>query len=220
MTQKAVRDRKGTKDMSDQNSLVVEGYKFSSARDAELARREVKKIEYLNKNIGNLTPDKVLNLYNRTIDGKVFQTPIGWSYLKTIREWLMQADYTEEELKPVPLYTVFARDEEEEIPRARQRIITPPKKIPYRANYRTSLAVNIILAILVAAMLIIAKKSDAPNIINYRECILNEYSEWEESLTRREKAVRAKESRLGIEDTEAYGETGVQDESKAADSSK
>ncbi len=206
--------------MAEQNSLVVEGYKFSSEKDAELARREVKKIEYLNKNIGNLSPEKVLNLYNRTIDGKVFQTPIGWSYLKTLRDWLMQADYTEEELKTVPLYTVFARDEEEEIPRARQRIIAPPKKIPYKANYYTSLAVNIILALLVVIMFVIAKKSKLPNIINYREAVLNEYSQWEESLTKRERAVREKENKLGIEDTEAYGETGIQADGQGSSNSK
>lgn len=191
--------------MNESGSLIVAGYKFSSIKDADLARREVKKVEYLNKNISSLSPEKVMDLYNRSIDDKVFQTPIGWSYLKTVREWLEQADYTDDEIKPIPLYTVFARSEEEEIPKARQRIITPKKKIPYKANYMTSLAVNIILGILVAAMLIMSKNAQTPNIVNYRERILDEYSSWEDSLTERERAVRAKENEMGIEDTSEYG---------------
>lgn len=38
-------------------------------------------------------------------------------------------------------------------------------------------------------MLVIAVQSETPNMINYRSAILNEYSEWEESLSEREAAV-------------------------------
>ena len=193
--------------MNDNDILVVEGYKFNSTKDADLARGEVKKVAYLNKNIGSLSPDKVLDLYNKTIEGKSFQTPIGWTYLQTIREWLLQADYPEEEVRLIPLYCVFARSMDEEIPKSRQRIIAPKKKVPYKANFRTSLAVNIILGILVAAMLILAKNSNTPNIVNYRDAVVDQYSEWEDSLTERERALRVKENELGIEDTTAFEET-------------
>ena len=193
--------------MNDNDILVVEGYKFNSTKDADLARGVVKKVAYLNKNIGSLSPDKVLDLYNKTIEGKSIQTPIGWTYLQTIREWLLQADYPEEEVRPIPLYCVFARSMDEEIPKSRQRIIAPKKKVPYKANFRTSLAVNIILGILVAAMLILAKNSNTPNIVNYRDAVVDQYSEWEDSLTERERALRVKENELGIEDTTAFEET-------------
>lgn len=42
-----------------------------------LRKERLRKSAYLNKNIGSLSPEKVLDLYNRTIDDKVFQTPIG-----------------------------------------------------------------------------------------------------------------------------------------------
>ena len=211
----------------DNNILVVEGYKFSSTKDSDLAKREVKKVAYLNKNIGSLSPDKVLDLYNRTIDDKVFQTPIGWSYLQTLREWLLQADYSEEEVQPIPLYCVFARSIDEEVPRSRQRIATTKKKekVTYRANYLTSLVVNIILCILVAAMIILAKNSNTPNIVNYRECIIDQYSSWEDSLTERERAVREKENELGIKDdtdsktNKNIGETGTEEKGGTAEES-
>ena len=38
-----------------------------------------------------------------------------------------------------------------------------------------------------------------PNALNYKKAILNEYSAWEEELTEREAAVRAKERELNID---------------------
>lgn len=46
-------------------------------------------------------------------------------------------------------------------------------------------------------MFAIASGSDNPNIINYRNAIVNEYASWEQELTEREKAVRRKEAELG-----------------------
>lgn len=109
----------------------------------------------------------------------------------------LTGSYSEEEVQPIPLYCVFARSIDEEVPRSRQRIVTPKKKVPYKANYYTSLAVNIILCILVTAMIILAKNSNTPNIVNYRECIIDQYSSWEDSLTERERDVREKRINLG-----------------------
>jgi hypothetical protein len=52
---------------------------------------------------------------------------------------------------------------------------------------------NIFLAILVAGMVFLALRSETPNMLNYRNAILNEYSEWEDSLTERENALREAE---------------------------
>jgi hypothetical protein len=45
-------------------------------------------------------------------------------------------------------------------------------------------------------MFIVAKTSDNPNIINYKEALENQYAEWDEALTQREAAVREKEEAL------------------------
>ena len=42
----------------------------------------------------------------------------------------------------------------------------------------------------------IAWNSETPNIINYRQAVVNEYSEWEQELTRRENAVREAQRKL------------------------
>ena len=48
-------------------------------------------------------------------------------------------------------------------------------------------------------MFLITIKSDNPNILNYKEAIINEYASWEEELNAREEAIKEKEKEL--EDT-------------------
>lgn len=50
--------------------------------------------------------------------------------------------------------------------------------------------VNVVLVLLIAAMIAIAWDSDSPNIINYRQAVVNEYSEWEQELSEREQKLR------------------------------
>ena len=62
-----------------------------------------------------------------------------------------------------------------------------------------AVVLNVLLAICVLAMFIIALKGETPNIINYKNNIINQYSSWEQELTERENAVREKERELNIE---------------------
>lgn len=185
--------------MSDNNVLEVEGFLFDTRKDAEQAKLELKKIQYLNQNMNYENIDKVLKLYNKMLDERQFKTPIGWTYMLNIRELLLKAQVSEEEVRPVPLYTVFTYDAMKEAP-VKQRVKpAPKKKEPLKARYTYSLIVNALLLICVIVMFIIALKGETPNIINYRNNILNEYSSWEQDLTERENAVREKERELNIE---------------------
>ena len=69
----------------------------------------------------------------------------------------------------------------------------------YQGRFVTSLLINVVLVLLVAGMVVIAWNSDAPNIVNYRQAVVNEYSEWEQELTERERKVRNAERELQIE---------------------
>ena len=52
--------------------------------------------------------------------------------------------------------------------------------------------------ILVVLLFVITLTGENANIINYRNAIVNEYSDWEDELTQREQIVREKERELGI----------------------
>ncbi len=54
----------------------------------------------------------------------------------------------------------------------------------------------LLLIIIVIVMLTIAKKSDSPTILNYREKIQNEYASWEQQLKEKEQELREREKKL------------------------
>jgi hypothetical protein len=61
------------------------------------------------------------------------------------------------------------------------------------------IAINVLLALLIILMFVIAINSNQPNILNYRRILQNRYASWEQDLTQREQAIRDKERELGIE---------------------
>ena len=166
--------------MVNHNHLEVEGLLFDTRKDADQARLELKKIQYLNENMNYSNLDKVQKLYDKMIDEKQFKTPIGWMYLLNLRQLLIKGDVSEEQL--------------------RQRVKpAAKKKEPYKNRFMYAVVLNVLLAICVLAMFIIALKGETPNIINYKNNIINQYSSWEQELTERENAVREKERELNIE---------------------
>ena len=64
---------------------------------------------------------------------------------------------------------------------------------------KISVIANIFLVILVILMFVITIKSDNPNILNYKEAVINEYASWEEELKAWEEELTEREKAL--EDT-------------------
>lgn len=167
--------------------LVVEGYRFATVADAETARMEIKKIENLEQRLDYRRPQNVLQVYDRALDNRVFLTPIGMAYLQKMRQEMIKWGIPEERVKPVPFYATFSN----KTANSRSIRLNIAQRHPeYQGRFVASLLVNAILVILVAAMLLFAWNSDAPNIVNYRQAIENEYSAWEQELTQREQSLR------------------------------
>lgn len=177
--------------------LIVGGYKFATVADAETARMETKKIENLEQHLDYRKPQNVLLVYNKAIDNKVFLTPIGLAYLQKMQAEMLKWGVPADKIRPVPLYGTFSNKTENNIS-IRKSIAARKPKIEYKGRFITSLLINIILVLLVAAMFAVSWKSDVPNIVNYRTAVVNEYSEWEQQLTERENAVREAEKQLNI----------------------
>jgi len=179
------------------DELKIGGYLFGTAADAQLAKEEVEKIKYLNSNMNYANIAKVLQLYDRALDTKMFRTPIGLDYLHSLRRMLLDEGYLEDELRPIPLYTVFARPDND-APMVQKIKPSAKKQDPYKRKYFTSVIICVILVITIVIMFVIAMTSDTPNMINYRNAIVNEYASWEQDIKQREDAVRAKERELNI----------------------
>lgn len=181
--------------METKDDLIVDGYKFATLADAETARQDAKRIKTLEDNLNYKNPQSVLQIYHKALDTKIFQTPIGFAYLIKIQDHLKRCGIEPENIRPIPLNMTFTNKTEAN--RSIRRSIAA-RKPEYIGRFIMSVCINVILIIMIAAMFVISLNSDNPNIINYKRAIVNEYSEWEQNLTERERAVRDAEREYGI----------------------
>lgn len=184
--------------MTEKNNLMVNGYRFGSYKDAQIAEEEMKKAKYFETKMTGKSGRSRLAVYDQILDKKVFQTPIGWEYLKYMQEKLQELGIPEEEIRPIPMYMTFVHEQEQETERPARQRIRPSRRNDLLQKYRITIFLNILLGILVVAMFAITINSDNPNILNYKTAIVNQYATWEQELTERENAVREKEQSLMV----------------------
>lgn len=186
--------------MAEQKDYCVEGYHFVNVEDAREAQVETVKADYFGSKLQGKNAESMLAVYDKVLDEKMFETPVGWEYLKRLQRELRRSGVPESQIRPIPLYVTFCHKESRETAEPVRDRIRPSTKVSAdRRKLQTSVIVNILLVILVVAMFCITLNSNNPNILNYKHKILNEYASWEQDLTERENAIREKESSLGIE---------------------
>ncbi|MCR4850917.1 MAG: hypothetical protein K5870_06625 [Lachnospiraceae bacterium] len=191
--------------MPDRSDLIVGGYFFGSFEDSAIAQKELKNAKYLEERLNSMRPSQMKSVYDKMLDEKVFSTPVGWEYLKYLRGRVVQSGIDESEIRPIPLYINFSAQKEDSTDRpgdhiARERIRpSSRRRNTVKDILKISVIANVFLLILVILMFVITIKSDNPNILNYKEAIINEYASWEEELDAREEAIKEKEKEL--EDT-------------------
>ena len=181
-----------------EGELVVGGYRFGTVADAETARIEIKKIAAVEQHLDYRKLQNVLLVYNKAIDNKIFLTPVGMAYLQKMQEQLTKRGVPQEKIKPIPLYTTFSNKTENNSS-IRRSVASRTPQVEYKGQFVTSICINVLLVLALAAMIILSLHSDVPNIVNYRTAIVNEYSEWEQQLQEREQAVRQAERELELE---------------------
>ncbi len=191
---------------SGRDKFIVGGYEFLSENDAQKASMDLSKIKVLEARVKASRPADIKAVYDKSIENKIFKTPIGWGYLIGLRQKLLDSGFKEEDLIPIPLNVSMSRHSALDTLNVKQRILPPEQK--KTADFKTifSLILNVVLIILVGVMFYITITGETDNIINYRKNITNRYASWEQELTDREKAVREAEKKLGIEGTSSYYE--------------
>lgn len=185
--------------MADKNDLIIEGYYFGSFDDAKQANKEIKNAQYLNERVHSMTVTQKKALYDKMLDEKVFNTPVGWEYLKYLRKCIIEEGISEDNLRPIPLYVTFtSKNDDNNLEHIAKMYVKPKKGEIKRLNerIRISLLINIFLVIIVIAMFAITMNSSSPNIINYKKAIVNEYSEWEQELKDKESELKEREANL------------------------
>lgn len=96
------------------DEFIVSGYHFGSLEDARAAEEEIKKADYFRERIAGRKAGGLLSVYDKILDERVFKTPVGWEYLRTIQECLKSENIPEERIRPIPMYGTFCHQTGEE----------------------------------------------------------------------------------------------------------
>lgn len=176
----------------------VDGFVFADELLAQKAQKELEGIRYIKTKTDMDNPDMVLEIYNRMIGEKLFETPVGYAFLKELQEYLVTIPYIRtdqikhiqvDEMIPVK-ETILAKREEkrqqakEEKPK--RQVEVHEKNVNYKTKYRIFFTMTIALVVIVAAMFAITLTSNSPTILNYETNLINKYEHWEEDLQERE----------------------------------
>ncbi len=183
-----------------QKIISAEGYVFFSEKDAELAKTERKKADYLESHMDYTRPETILKIYRRTIEERIFKTPVGIGYLKKLQDYLLtEGHFKEDQIPPIPLYQYFDKEVRTQTAPAKRRVVqSPPKPEKKNSVLPVSIMLNIMLVIAILAMFVISFNADQPNVFNYERALQDRYSTWEQQLMEREQTVREKELELHI----------------------
>lgn len=187
-----------TKESENKKEYIVDGFLFLSEEDAAAAREELKKARYLERHLDDQGADMILQLYQKALKDRTFQTPVGLAFVNELRGRLIEAGIEEFDIEPIPVYYDVVQNKMRSGFEPVKEGDKPEPKVEKR-KFTVSVFLNIFLALLVAGMFFVAMTGSNPNILNYQNAVLNKYASWEQELMEREKAVREKEQELGIE---------------------
>lgn len=171
--------------------IEVDGFLFLDKELAEKARREKEGIRYMKGRTNMGKPQLVLKVYDNIIEQDLCQTPVGVGYLRELQDYLTTSPVVpKERIQPIPVEKIIRKE------------FVPSREAEGKKPSGTlwvSLAGNIVLLLMVAAMFVITLSSRHPTILDYKEKLLDEYASWEQELDQRERTLQQKERELGIE---------------------
>lgn len=195
----------------EQQGFLVDGFLFQKEEETEKAKREAEGIRYIKAKTSMENPRTVWQVYDRIIEQKMFETPVGMAYLRELQEYLLKNPAIDnDDIKPIPADEFVKREyvtingtekkqKKQQEKSGEQEERTRKQEEKSSQQLRRSIVVNVVLVLMVIAMFVITISGNHPNILNYEEKLLNKYAGWEEELTTRERQILEKERELGLE---------------------
>jgi len=191
---------------------LVEGYEFDSYAEAEEAKRELEAVQYLSQKTRQSSPETVCKIYRKLTELEMFHTPVGLNYVKALENEVMQNHLME---------AVEKKQKPEEQAQTKTAAVTTESTKELRKNREqlsklrdrltTSLILNGILIIAIAAMVYIASTSSNLNILNYETALQDKYSSWAEDLKDKEKQLKEREAAIEQKEEELKIRTEMQE---------
>lgn len=197
-----------------QETYEAGGFVFRTKKEAELAQGEIEGTKYLRQKLDMENPNAVFSIYQNLIEQDLFETPVGYCFLKELRDYLLMIPaISNEEVLAIPIRYPQTEEEEkkqkkeqkkEEQRKERQREKEKAKNKKeqkkegknYKGRCQFFMVTSLILLISVVSMMLLAATSDNVNILNYENKLIDKYSSWEQELEEREQAVKEQEQAL------------------------
>ncbi len=197
-----------------QETYEAGGFVFRTKKEAELAQREIEGTKYLRQKLDMENPNAVFSIYQNLIEQDLFETPVGYCFLKELRDYLLMIPaISNEEVLAIPIRYPQTEEEEkkqkkeqkkEEQRKERQREKEKAKNKKeqkkegqnYKGRCQFFMVTSLILLISVVSMMLLAATSDNVNILNYENKLIDKYSSREQELEEREQAVKEQEQAL------------------------
>lgn len=193
-----------------QETYEAGGFVFRTKKEAELAQREIEGTKYLRQKLDMENPNAVFSIYQNLIEQDLFETPVGYCFLKELRDYLLMIPaISNEEVLAIPIRYPQTEEEEKKQKKEEQRKEWQREKEKaknkkeqkkegknYKGRCQFFMVTSLILLISVVSMMLLAATSDSVNILNYENKLIDKYSSWEQELEEREQAVKEQEQAL------------------------
>ena len=197
-----------------QETYEAGGFVFRTKKEAELAQREIEGTKYLRQKLDMENPNAVFSIYQNLIEQDLFETPVGYCFLKELRDYLLMIPaISNEEVLAIPIRYPQTEEEEKkqkkeqkkeeqrkerqkEKEKAKNRKEQKKEGKNYKGRCHFFMVTSLILLISVVSMMLLAATSDNVNILNYENKLIDKYSSWEQELEEREQAVKEQEQAL------------------------
>ena len=175
--------------MAKNGAHSVEGYYYEDEDLLEEARKEAEGVRYMKAKIDLQNPECVLQIYNRMIEQRAFQTQVGYSYLHELQDYLYtMPNIPNDQILSIPVWgTIRVTDASFTTEKLRE------ENKSSRHALHVSIIGNVLAVLVIAAMFVIVLSSDRPTVLNYEKKLLDKYAVWEQELEERENAIREKE---------------------------
>lgn len=182
--------------MAKNSTFITDGFIFDDEDLLKEAQKEAEGVRYMKARMDLQYPDRVLQIYRRMIAQNMFQTVVGYAYLRELQDYLYtMPQIPNDEILPIPVHrTVKVVDAAGTTEALRE------ENAKSRRAFRWSLVINFFAVAVIVVMFAIAMSSSSPTVLNYENELQNKYAAWEQELSERETAVLQKERMLNGDD--------------------
>lgn len=178
--------------------LIVGGFAFANEAEAKQAEKEVEGVKFIKEKLDMDKPEMVLQIYNKMVRQKLFETVVGYSYLKELQEYLRSIPFVNnDEILPIPVQHPVLEEQlrrRRPEPKKQEKVVERYVNVDYKNRYRVMRGIALALAVCVVAMFAISSTANTPTILNYEQKLIDRYAEWEEELSEREERLMEREA--------------------------